>query len=406
LNDCGSALSDNQQHAGSAKSGNDSNQSGYLGVMPPYGNVPQRGARAWVERPEQLLQAVKVLTQSRIVAIDAEFTQVRARAQGDAQTSSMRLALLQLAVEGQCYVIDALRLHDLLPLAEIVANPAYLILLYGASADMRVMSERGLDVAHYCDLEAASRSIFGQQESSLAGMLRRAFNIRLDKSLQRTDWTRRPLPPAMVAYAARDAEMTLALYNWLHLHFEWALRMHEYTNQPLEPAAPWIEPFLLGTISLPAEATLAEMRASGLSGDAAQMEADARAALATLTHPMYRNRLLRLIADASLTALAPDIEPLLQSPAADVRSSSARTLGRLGIREAKPLIEPLLQDPVFDVRKAAQTALHNLEGKRGPHPQALAPKLVQGVRSWSVGTPSDTEGEDDWKARLRAMMDQ
>ena len=98
------------------------------------------------------------------------------------------------------------------------------------------MAERGLNVAHYFDLEATSRSIFGQHESSLAAMLQRAFHVRLDKSLQRTDWTRRPLPPAMVAYAARDAEMTLALYYWLNEHYSWALKLHESTNLQ-EPVA-------------------------------------------------------------------------------------------------------------------------------------------------------------------------
>ncbi len=380
-------------------------QSGYLGVMPPPGTPPPKGERVWVDRPEQLRQAVSVLKQSRIVAIDAEFTQTRLRTQSDTQASSLRLALLQLAVEGHCYVVDALRLSDLLPLAEVVADPAHLILLHGASSDMRVMAERGLNVAHYCDLEAASRSIFGQQESSLAGMLRRALNIRLDKSLQRTDWMRRPLPPAMVAYAARDAEMTLALYGWLHEHFDWALRMHEYSNHPIEPVAAWIEPFLLGTTTAPAEAALAEMKTRGITGDTAQMEADARAALATLTNPMYRSRLLRLIADATLTSLAPDIEPLLQSSAADERSSSVRTLGRLGVQDARSLIEPLLQDPVNDVRKAAQTALRNFDGKGESRQRALPPKMVKGVRSWTVGdTDGSADDDDDWKARLRSMM--
>jgi hypothetical protein len=397
-------LNDKQQHSGADKPGNESIPAGYLGVMPPPGTPPRKGERAWVDRPEQLRQAVSVLRQFRIVAIDAEFTQMRSRTLGDAQSSSLRLALLQLAVEGHCYVVDALRLNDLSPLAEVVADPAHLILLHGASSDMRVMAERGLDVAHYCDLEAASRSIFGQQESSLAGMLRRALNIHLDKSLQRTDWTRRPLPPAMVAYAARDAEMTLALYGWLHEHFDWALRMHEYSNQPIEPVAAWIEPFLLGTTSAPAEAALAEMKARGLTGDTAQMEADIRAALTSLTHPMYRSRLLRLIGDASLGGLAADIEPLLQSRAADERSSSVRTLGRLGVPEVRPFIEPLLQDPVYDVRKAAQTALRNRSGKGEPQQKALPPKMVEGVRSWTVGDTDSNGDEDDWKARLRAMM--
>ena len=99
--------------------------------------------------------------------------------------------------------------------------------------------------------------IFGQHKSSLAGMLQRAFHYRLDKSLQRTDWTRRPLPPAMVAYAARDAEMTLALYYWLDGHYVWALKLHESTNLQ-EPVADWIEPFLRGSSPIPPEVVVEE----------------------------------------------------------------------------------------------------------------------------------------------------
>ena len=45
-----------------------------------------------------------------------------------------------------------LRLHDLSPLAPIIANPDIIVLLHGAGADMRFMAERGLVVAHYYDL--------------------------------------------------------------------------------------------------------------------------------------------------------------------------------------------------------------------------------------------------------------
>src|SRR5256885_5425886 len=235
----------------------DSVQTGYLGPTPLTGKPPMKAERTWVDRPEQLLDAVDILKHAKVVAVDAEFSQVRSRAQGDAQTSSHRMALLQLAIEGRCFVVDTLRLSDLSPLAAVVADPAIVVLLHGAGADMRVMAERGLAVVHYYDLEATSRSIFGQNESSLAAMLHRAFNIRLDKSLQRTDWARRPLPPAMVAYAARDAEMTLALYYWLNEHYSWALKLHESTNLH-EPVAAWIEPFLRGSVPIPAEVVVAE----------------------------------------------------------------------------------------------------------------------------------------------------
>jgi len=382
-------------------------QRGYLGITPQPGLPPEKGQRAWIDRPEQLLLAVNTLKTSNVVAIDAEFTQVRSAIQTGVSTTSHRLALLQLAIDKQCFVVDALRLHDLSPLAAVVEDPSIIILLHGAGSDLRVMAERGLNVAHYFDLEATARSVFGQHESSLAAMLQRALHVRLDKSLQRTDWTRRPLPPAMVAYAARDAEMTLALYYWLNEHYSWALKLHESTNLH-EPVAAWIEPFLQGSLPTPAEAVVAEAIEQGSIANREQLVVDCRAALTNLTHPMRRNRLLRLIADLSLVELSPDIEPLLTAPAAEVRAGAIRALGRLNVEHAKDLIRPLLHDPVQDVRKAAQTALRTQINKEPPKNVATRVKFADGTRSWTVGKSNETASTDesDWKARLRSMIDE
>ena len=381
----------------------DTNQKGYLGPTAPVGQLPPRGERFWVDRREQLLQAVSKLNQSSVIAIDAEFTQVRSRTQSQEGSSSVpRLALLQLAIDRCCFVVDTLRLQDLSPLGEIVANPECITLLHGAGADLRVMAERNLHVAHYYDLEATCRSIFGQHESSLAAMLQRAFHSHLDKSLQRTDWTRRPLPPAMIAYAARDAEVTLALYAWLKHYYEPILQLHENTLQP-DAVAPWIEPFLRGTAVSSPELAVAEARAQGIIQKKAQVASDCLDALLAVTHPMRRNRLLRLIADLSLTQTAPDILFLLQASTSDERAGCARTLGRLGIQSAREPLQLLLQDPVQDVRKAAQTALHNLDEK-----EQKQSKAVDGSRTWVVEDtePAGTSDDDQsWKARLRSMID-
>ncbi|MGH2506707.1 MAG: hypothetical protein ACRDHZ_04740 [Ktedonobacteraceae bacterium] len=383
---------------------------GYLGTTPPLGQLPPKSQRVWVDRPEQLVAAVDLLAHAPVVAIDAEFTQARSHMQ-QSETSGPRLALLQLAIDGQCFVVDALRLRDLELLNAVVAHPACLVLLHGAGADLRVMDERGVNVVHYYDLEATSRSVFGQHESSLAAMLLRAFNVRLDKSLQRTDWTRRPLPPAMIAYAARDAEMTLALYYWLQEHFSWALRLHESTNLQ-EPVASWIEPFLRGSQPMPADVAVAEAIKEGIIRDEAQVATDCREALAALTHPMRKSRLLRLITDLALVALLPEITELLQAATADERSGAIRTLSRIGIENAAELISPLLQDPVHDVRKAAATALR-FAGPKEPRGQWATPaRGADGTRTWSVGesttneTPESADDDDDWRARLRSLMDE
>jgi 3'-5' exonuclease/HEAT repeats len=382
-------------------------QQGYLGITPQPGLPPEKGQRAWIDRPEQLLLAIDSLKTANVVAVDAEFTQIRSVVQTGVSTTSHRLALLQLAIDKHCFVVDALRLHDLSPLAAVVEDPSIVILLHGAGSDLRVMAERDLNVAHYFDLEATSRSIFGQHESSLAAMLQRALHVRLDKSLQRTDWTRRPLPPAMVAYAARDAEMTLALYYWLNEHYSWALKLHESTNLQ-EPVAAWIEPFLRGSSPMPAEVVVAEAIEQGTITNQEQLVVDCRAALTTITHPMRCNRLLRLIADLSLVELATEIEPLLTAKPAEVRAGAIRALSRLNVEQAKDLIRPLLHDPVQDVRKAAQTALRAQVNKEPHSNVASRVKSADGTRSWFVGdsNETDTSDENDWKARLRSMIDE
>jgi hypothetical protein len=381
---------------------------GYHGPTPPVGQLALRGERFWVDRPEQLRRAVNLLKQAIVVGVDAEFTQVRLHTQKEVVSTIPRLALLQLAIDRYCFVVDALRLRDLSPLMEIVEDPAIAILLHGAGGDLRVMAERGLHVVHYYDLEATSRSIFGQHESSLAAMLRRAFAIHLDKSLQRTDWTRRPLPPAMIAYAARDAEVTLALYYWLDQHYHAILQLHKNAART-DAVAQWIEPFLHGNASLSAEMAVAEAKAHGLIHDRAQVVADCRTALMKVRHPMHRSRLLRLIADLSLVQLEVDILPLLHATTADERSASVRALGRLGVKSAEEAMRCLLDDPVQEVRKAAQASLYNFNEKE-PRVQHATPIIAaDGTRRWIVEKELQTQqlADDDtgWKSRLRSIID-
>jgi hypothetical protein len=387
---------------------------GYLGKTPPVGQLPPRGERFWVDRPEQLINAVTMLKQATVVAVDTEFTQVRTRPLSAGEPVSMvpRLALLQLAIERACFVVDTLRLQNLAPLAAVVGNPQMVVLLHGAGGDLRVMAERGLYVAHYYDLEATSRSIFGQHESSLASMLQRAFAFHLDKSLQRTDWTRRPLPPAMIAYAARDAEVTLALYHWLDRHYHPILQAHEMKEQ-MEGVAQWIEPFLKGNSPLSPEMAIVEARACGLIRNRAQVAVDCRDALSLVIHPVRRGRLLRLIADIGLTQLASDLLSLLHASTADDRAGCVRALGRMGIRSALDAIMPLLHDPVHDVRKAAQIALRNLGDKEVRATKAVPLKEADGSRHWIINSDAHMEQnsssshkeENNWKSRLRSIID-
>jgi hypothetical protein len=335
-----------------------------------------------------------------VLAIDAEFVQVRERGPED---PPHRLALLQLAAapgSQEVFVIDALRIGDLAPLEAPLGDGSVLKLFHGMGADVRVLATRGLVARHTLDLEAVSRSIFGQHESSLQAMLLRACGVRLDKSLQRSDWAQRPLAPARLAYAAHDAEMTLLLYTWLATNFPWAIALHETAADASAPAvATWLLPFLEGARATRMEWGPAEVRVS--AGTSNQTD-DLRAALANVRRPTHRARLIRLIADLEVVGLAPDLHPLLAALAAEERAAAVRALGRLHDQSAAPALRGLLDDAVYDVRQTARTALGALT--RGAGTSLAATREWPGRQAgWKVGG-SEAHEEAEWQATLRARF--
>jgi hypothetical protein len=233
-------------------------------------------------------------------------------------------------------------------------------------------------------------------------MLRRATGDQLDKSLQRADWSRRPLTPAMVAYAARDAEVTYVLYRWFQTHYPKALaKFAVAASEPPAGVATWLHAYLDSGRGRPLDVTLAE---AGLSHNiSAQIDAT-RQALAADLRPNQRSRIMRVITDLELRELAPELEPYLTSTASEERAGAARALGRLRVQQMAEAIRPLLADPVADVRQAAQTALGFLEG--GVIPRAgLRTERQNGRRVWTSGASANEPAPAEaWRSTLRSRF--
>jgi ribonuclease D len=93
----------------------------------------------------------------------------------------------------------------------------------------------------------ASRFL-GSPETGLEAVLKKKFAVSLDKKYQRKDWSKRPLPREMVAYAAEDARYLLPLahdlateladkgrLSWVHEECQILsnVRPNTNNNQPL-----------------------------------------------------------------------------------------------------------------------------------------------------------------------------
>jgi len=115
-----------------------------------------------------------------------------------------KVCLVQLSAQGRHALVDPLAAIDFTPLAATLASGAIRKLLHGADYDIRLLSrDFGLAIEGLSDTMIAAR-LAGEPAYGLAALLEKFLGVSLDKSHQRADWSRRPLPPAMRDYAVAD----------------------------------------------------------------------------------------------------------------------------------------------------------------------------------------------------------
>jgi ribonuclease D len=152
-----------------------------------------------------------------------------------------RVCLLQISLPERDYVIDPLAV-DVAPLGALFADPACQKIFHAAENDV-IGLKRDYDFtfANIFDTMLAAR-ILGWSQAGLAAILADKFGVRLNKTLQRADWGRRPLDPALLAYAQLDTYYLLPLRAQQELE----LRARGRWEEALEsfsrlPQIAWIE---------------------------------------------------------------------------------------------------------------------------------------------------------------------
>ena len=122
-----------------------------------------------------------------------------------------KVCLIQMATKSTNVVIDPLAIEDLSVLKPLFKSKNICKIFHGADYDVRsLFRDFRITIHNLFDTELASRFL-GYPETSLEAVLKKKFNIVLNKKFQRKDWSKRPLPRAMIAYAAADAQYLLPL---------------------------------------------------------------------------------------------------------------------------------------------------------------------------------------------------
>jgi ribonuclease D len=94
------------------------------------------------------------------------------------------------------------------PIADVLSSDTWI--LHAADQDLPCLADVGMRPPALYDTELAGR-LAGYDRVNLAAMVRRLLGLGLAKGHGAADWSKRPLPPAWLNYAALDVEVLLDL---------------------------------------------------------------------------------------------------------------------------------------------------------------------------------------------------
>jgi ribonuclease D len=126
-----------------------------------------------------------------------------------------RIYLLQLSTDSETVIIDPLAVRKLDPIGRLLRDREVEVVFHDADYDLRVLDrDYRFRAGHVFDTKIAAQ-LLGEPAVGLGALLEKYFGLQLNKKLQRADWSRRPLTPEMIAYAAADTRYLLALRDEL-----------------------------------------------------------------------------------------------------------------------------------------------------------------------------------------------
>jgi ribonuclease D len=167
-------------------------------------------AYQYVDTPAALDALCAKLKGQPWIAVDTEFMRER--------TYYPELCLVQVATDDVVACIDPLALTSLQPLLQVLLDPGTVKVFHAARQDLEIFYNlTGSVPAPVFDTQVVARFVGHPDQSGYGAVVQAVLGISLDKSHARTDWMRRPLPPAALEYAADDVRHLRHLYKKLQV---------------------------------------------------------------------------------------------------------------------------------------------------------------------------------------------
>jgi ribonuclease D len=158
---------------------------------------------------EELAQACAQMARHAFVTVDTEFLRET--------TYYPLLCVAQMASADDAVVIDALAPDiDLTPFIALMAAEKVVKVFHAARQDIEIVWNMAKTIPHPIFDTQVAAMVLGYGDSiSYDQLVQRITGDTLDKSHRFTDWTRRPLSDAQIAYALSDVTHLRAVYEKL-----------------------------------------------------------------------------------------------------------------------------------------------------------------------------------------------
>jgi ribonuclease D len=172
----------------------------------PVWREPRDGVPPLIENEHALAEYAAALSRaSGPLAVDAE------RASGFRY--SQRAYLVQLRRTGAgTALVDPVCTPDMTLIQNATAGTEWI--LHAATQDLACLREVGLVPSTLFDTELAGR-LLGRERVSLGALVLSELGAHLEKGHGASDWSQRPLSPALLRYAALDVELLIELRDTL-----------------------------------------------------------------------------------------------------------------------------------------------------------------------------------------------
>lgn len=183
-------------------------------MSPPPDSVPPPELVQDQARFDACMQA---LAEARELAIDTEADSFFSYRE--------KVCLVQLSALGRDWVIDPLARIDIRGLGELLADPERVKVFHDGEYDVLILRrDFGFSFRSIFDTRIAAAAL-GNKSPGLAAVLKEHFDLDLDKSLQRSDWSQRPLSAEQIEYARFDTHYLIPLMHLQRAQLDAAGRM-------------------------------------------------------------------------------------------------------------------------------------------------------------------------------------